>query len=79
MLTHPPGTYEQYLSRQWTVPEAFLKETGRPHPDLSLRPSSPAIGAGIAIPNIMGRADGKAPDLGALQFGQPVPHYGPRP
>jgi hypothetical protein len=78
VLLHPPGAFPQYLSRQWTVPEAFLKEKGRPHPDLSLRPDSPAIGGGIAIPNIMERADGKAPDLGALQFGAPTPHYGPR-
>jgi hypothetical protein len=79
VLAHPPGAYPQYLSRQWTVPEAFLKEKGRPHPDLSLRPGSAAVGAGVAVPNIMERADGKAPDLGALQLGQPAPHYGPRP
>jgi hypothetical protein len=79
VLAHPPGTYPQYTSRQWTVPEAFLTEKGRPHPDLSLRPGSPAIGAGVTVPNIMERADGRPPGLGALQFGQPMTHYGPRP
>ncbi len=79
VLANPPGAYPQYQSRQWTVPEVFRKEKGRPHPDLSLRPGSPAIGVGVAIPNIMERSDCKAPDLGALQFGQPAPHYGPRP
>jgi hypothetical protein len=44
-----------------------------------LRPGSPAIGAGVTVPNVMERADGRAPDLGALQFGQPMPHFGPRP
>jgi hypothetical protein len=42
VLAHPPGTYPQYTSRQWTVPEAFRTEKGRPQPGLSLRPGSPA-------------------------------------
>jgi hypothetical protein len=79
VLAKVPGPFPQYMSQQWTVPEAFLKDMTRPHPDLSLKAGSKAIGAGIAIPNLMERADGKAPDLGAWQFGQPIPHYGPRP
>ena len=78
VLANPPGLFEQYQSKQWVVPETFLKEKGRPHPDLSLRAGSPAIGAGVAVPNISEAVNGKAPDLGALQFGQPMPHYGPR-
>jgi hypothetical protein len=78
VLAHPPGTYPQYQSRQWTVPEAFLQAKDRPHPDLALRAGSPAIGAGVTIPNVTERSDGKQPDLGALQFGEPAPHFGPR-
>jgi hypothetical protein len=78
VLANSPGAFPEYQSKQWTVPDAFLKEKGRPHPDLTLKPGSPAIGAGVAIPNITERADRRAPDLGALQFGQPAPHYGPR-
>ncbi len=77
IFAHPPGMFEQYQSKQWSVPQAFLTEKGRPHPDLSLKAGSEALGAGVAIPNVT-RPAGKAPDLGALQFGQPLPHYGPR-
>jgi hypothetical protein len=41
VLAHPPGTYPQYMSRQWTVPEAFLTEKGRPHPDCRCDPARP--------------------------------------
>ncbi len=37
-----------------------------------------AIDAGVAIPTINDGFTGKAPDLGALELGQPEPHYGPR-
>jgi hypothetical protein len=30
------------------------------------------------IPNVTDGYTGKAPDLGAYEFGAPVPHYGPR-
>ena len=79
VLAIPPGMFEEYNSKQWSAPQAFLTTKTRPHPDLSLRKGSSAIGAGVTVPNLMERADGKAPDLGALQFGQPAPHYGPRP
>lgn len=46
--------------------------------DLRLRESAPAIDAGIALPNINDGYAGKAPDLGAYEFGAPLPHYGPR-
>lgn len=78
VFAHPPGKFEQYQSKQWSIPEAFMTEKGRPHPDLSLKAGSRAIGAGVAVPNITRSAPGKAPDLGALPFGQPIPHYGPR-
>jgi hypothetical protein len=47
--------------------------------DFRLKPGSAAVDRGIAVPNITDGFDGKAPDLGALEVGQPVPTYGPRP
>ncbi|MBW7997868.1 MAG: right-handed parallel beta-helix repeat-containing protein [Candidatus Glassbacteria bacterium] len=47
--------------------------------DLRLRPGSAAVDAGVIIPGINSGFSGKSPDLGALELGGPVPHYGPRP
>jgi len=47
--------------------------------DLRLREGSEAIDAGVALPNINDGYAGKAPDLGAYELGQALPHYGPRP
>jgi hypothetical protein len=30
------------------------------------------------LPNVTDGFSGKAPDLGAIELGQPMPHYGPR-
>jgi hypothetical protein len=46
--------------------------------DLTLAPHSAAIDAGMVIPNVTDGFTGKAPDLGAYEFGKPIPHYGPR-
>ncbi len=46
--------------------------------DFRLRPGSAAIDRGVAIPNVNDGFAGKAPDLGALEAGQPMPQYGPR-
>jgi hypothetical protein len=47
--------------------------------DFRLRPGSAAIDRGVAIPNVNDGFAGLAPDLGALEAGQPLPVYGPRP
>jgi hypothetical protein len=47
--------------------------------DFRLRPQSVAIDRGVAIPNVNDGFAGKAPDLGALEAGQRMPIYGPRP
>lgn len=47
-------------------------------PDLRLKPGSLAIDAAVHIPNINDGFAGKAPDCGAYELGQPMPHYGPR-
>jgi hypothetical protein len=44
-----------------------------------LREGCNAIDAGVAIPTVTDGFLGKAPDLGAHEFGKPAPHYGPRP
>jgi hypothetical protein len=47
--------------------------------DFRLKPNSVAVDAGCVLPNINDDFTGNAPDLGALEVGRPVPHYGPRP
>jgi len=46
--------------------------------DFRLKPGSAAVDAGVELPNITDGFAGKAPDLGALEQGRPLPHYGPR-
>lgn len=48
--------------------------------DLSfrLKPGGKAVDAGDPIPTVNDGFAGAAPDLGALEVGQPEPHYGPR-
>jgi hypothetical protein len=48
--------------------------------DLSfnLKLGSKPIDAGVPIPTVNDHFTGRAPDLGALELGQPAPHYGPR-
>ena len=46
--------------------------------DFRLKAGSAAVDRGIALPNITDGFSGQAPDLGALEVGQPPPHYGPR-
>ena len=47
--------------------------------DFRLRPGAAAIDRGVVIPNVNDGFAGRAPDLGALETGQPSPTYGPRP
>jgi hypothetical protein len=46
--------------------------------DFGLRVGSAAIDAGVELPTITDGFTGKAPDLGAFEFGRPTFHYGPR-
>jgi hypothetical protein len=43
-----------------------------------LKPGSKAVDAGERLPTINDEFSGAGPDLGALEVGQPLPHYGPR-
>lgn len=56
---------------------AYLREPYSPR-RLTLRAGSPAIDAGQPLPNVCATYQGRAPDLGAYEFGLPPPHYGPR-
>ena len=46
--------------------------------DFRLKQDAVAVDAGCILPNVNDNYTGKAPDLGALEIGQPVPTYGPR-
>jgi hypothetical protein len=45
--------------------------------DFTLKPDSAAIDRGVELPTITDGFSGHAPDLGALEYGAPLPHYGP--
>ncbi len=47
--------------------------------DFRLKAGSAAVDKGVALPTVTEGFAGKAPDLGAIEVGQPLPHYGPRP
>jgi hypothetical protein len=65
------------------VKKADIKEFSRVYArdelDFRLKPNSVAVDAGCPLPNVNDGFNGKAPDLGALEVGQPLPIYGPRP
>jgi hypothetical protein len=46
--------------------------------DLRLRQGAEAVDAGIVLPNVTDGFHGSGPDLGAYEYGAPMPHYGPR-
>ena len=46
--------------------------------DFRLRAGSKAVDAGMVLPNVNDGYRGRLPDLGACEFGDAVPHYGPR-
>jgi hypothetical protein len=47
--------------------------------DFRLKPNAVAVDAGCVLPNVNDGFVGKAPDLGALEVGLPLPIWGPRP
>jgi hypothetical protein len=46
--------------------------------DLRLAPRSMAVAAGQALPGLNDGFRGVAPELGAYELGEALPHYGPR-
>ena len=47
--------------------------------DFRLKPGAAPVDKGVVLPNVTDGFSGRAPDIGALEAGKPVPHYGPRP
>ncbi len=46
--------------------------------NFQLKPGSIAVDAGVVLPNVNDEITGDQPDLGALELGLPLPHWGPR-
>jgi hypothetical protein len=46
--------------------------------DFALRPGAAAVDRGMRLPTVTDTFTASAPDLGALEIGQPAPQYGPR-
>lgn len=59
------------------VPKQFA-DFMPPPVSVRLHPQSNAIDAGVRLPNINDQFTGKAPDVGAMEAGQPEPRYGVR-
>jgi len=61
------------------VPPADTNTTFRGEElDYRLKADGPAVDKGVVLPNFNDGFKGKAPDLGALEVGEPMPHFGPR-
>jgi len=72
---HGMQVRKEEVFEKWEIPV----EPSRVSPQhLSLKKRSKAIDAGNVLPNLAEDFVGKAPDLGAYEFGRPLPHYGPR-
>lgn len=72
---HGLRVVKEDIFQTWNVP-ADIGFTGPMM--LTLRQDGKAIDAGSPLPNICEDFTGQAPDLGAFEYGQPLPHYGPR-
>lgn len=68
------------IFEKMTPPDARLRHAVYHSMDLNfqLKAGSKAVDAGVRIPTVNEDFAGKAPDLGALEVGKPVPKYGPR-
>jgi hypothetical protein len=47
--------------------------------DFRLKAGASVVDRGVVLPNVTEGFAGRAPDLGAIEFGQAPTHYGPRP
>jgi hypothetical protein len=66
---------KEEIFENWNVPPEFARVAPQ---ILSLKRECNAIDAGAVLPNINEDFSGSAPDLGAHEFGKPLPRYGPR-
>lgn len=70
-----PGFEELFVS----VPEPTKGQRYRLEDvDFRLKDGVVAIDAGTVVPNVSEEYNGQAPDLGAIEHGEDMPHYGPR-
>ncbi len=66
---------KENIFANWSIPAEPARITPQ---HLTLQAGSEAVDAGAVVPNISDDFVGKAPDLGACEFGGEMPHYGPR-
>jgi hypothetical protein len=75
VLMSARGNFASGLGPPWSSRTRYRSEKV----DLRLDPDSRAVDAGVPLVNFNDGFNGKAPDLGCCELGQPLPHYGPRP
>lgn len=73
------ATFEEMKKKAPVYRQAVLVDPASVGADQRLKAGSAAIDAGEILPGVNDGFAGKAPDLGAYEQGQEVPHYGPRP
>lgn len=72
---HAVRVRKEEIFANWTIPAAPARIGP---PDLTLKGGSRAVDAGAVVPNLGDDFVGKAPDLGACEYGRAMPLYGPR-
>jgi hypothetical protein len=72
---HARRVRKESIFEKWDIP-ANPSRVGQVV--LTLKKGCNAVDAGAVLPNINDDFVGAAPDLGAHEFGKPLPHYGPR-
>ncbi len=85
-LNAATGQEQHGVELDYDIFEKLAPPTGHSRHDVyhamdlnfKLKPASKAIDAGVLIPTVNENFSGKAPDLGALEAGQPQTHWGPR-
>lgn len=70
--------YDIFMNVKKADPNNLIRIYKAEELDFRLRPNSVGVDAGCILPNINDDFEGKAPDLGALEVGQPPTVYGPR-
>jgi hypothetical protein len=74
-----PVDYDIFLNVSKADPNDVTRIYKAEGLDFQLKPDAVAVDAGCILPNVNDDFTGSAPDLGALEVGQPTPIYGPRP
>jgi hypothetical protein len=70
--------YDIFMNVKKADPNNLIRIYKAEELDFRLRATSVGVDAGCMLPNINDDFEGEAPDLGALEIGQPLPVYGPR-